>query len=262
MGLSDKEIEIYLAGLKFEQATIQKLLEATNIKRSTIYIVLERLKQRGLVSQVLKNRKKVFEMATPEKLLEIAQKEKEKAARQEKDIKRIFSELKNLSKKPQFVTDIKIYEGFGGIRDILREFVKIKNPSYAIYSSHYLNKLEQSSLAKTIAEIEKTRRKSRNKISIITNPNPISVRFYGLEETDIREFRFLPENIKLPAMLDICGDKIALSYLSEPCGTILIQNEMISQMTRLMFDIIWQSLEGKNLPSAELIEESKKIQLK
>lgn len=183
--------------------------------------------------------------------------------RKRKDnIQNIFSALENLAKTHKFITDVKIYEGFGEIEEILLEFAKTKEPTFTIYSSHYLDKLGQEKIIKTVSKINRVRARIKNKIRIITNANPLSVRLCQLEEADMREFRFLPENIKIPAMLDVCGDKVSLSYLSEPYGSIVVQNKMIVEMFKIMFDLIWQSLEGKNLPNNDLIKKSKEIQLK
>ncbi len=76
LGLTDKEIDIYLAGLKLGPTTAQHLADASGVKRPTVYFIIDRLKKRGLINQSFLKRKKFFAMAPPEKLVRFIEEEK------------------------------------------------------------------------------------------------------------------------------------------------------------------------------------------
>ncbi len=83
---------------------------------------------------------------------------------------------------------------------------------------------------------------------MITDSETMIFRFYSEAEKDtLTEYRFLPQDVKLPSMIDICGDKVILSSVQEE-SRILIQNKTIAEMMKFMFKMIWEGLEGKNLP--------------
>lgn len=254
IGLSDKEIEIYLAGLKSGPATVQKLAQTSKIKRPTVYVVLDRLKELGLVNQRIRGNKKLFEMAEPKKLLKFVEKEKEEIEEKEKDINKIISNLEAMAKKAEFATDVKVYEGFEAIAEILGEFARTKSPTYAISSGEYFSKI---SFKKFMVKVGDVRERFKNKIYLITDPHPAPVKIYLMEDP-IREFRFLPKGMRLPSMLNICQDKVALISVQEPYSIIVVQNKTIAETIKFMFNIIWQSLEGKNIPLPEMIEEAKR----
>jgi len=258
LGLSDREIEIYLFGLGVGPASAQSIANATKIKRPTVYVDLDRLKQLGLVNQSFKGKKKFFAMAPPEKLFRVIEKEKDELAEKEAGIKNIISNLKALADKAEFASDIQVFEGFSAIEEIISEFAKTKNPTYAISSGIYFEKVKWPNFMSNIAKV---RERSKNKIFIITDPHPLEIKLYLMEDTDARELRFLPAGIKLPSMLFICEYKVALISMEEPYSSILIKNRTIAETEKFMFDIIWQNLEGKNLPDAKQIDEARKIQL-
>lgn len=253
LGLSDKEIEIYLAGIKAGPLSVQKLAEIAKVKRPTAYEVLDHLKKLNLVTQNFKGKKKFFAMASPQKLLRFAEEKKEDALEMEKSLLKIISNLEAIAGKTDLATDVKIYEGWDGIVEVMVNFAKTDAPFYSIYSSYYLNGLNPKMLArveKTVFKINEARSKVKNKIYVITNYSEISRKLHLLGQTGMREFRYLPEDVKLPAMVDICEDKVALSSVKEKdkYGVVLIQNSLVAETLKFMHQTIWQSLQGKNLP--------------
>ena len=68
LGLTENEAKVYLASLSLGQSTILKISRTAEIKRTTIYSVIESLKQKGLMKIEIKGWKKLFVAESPEKL--------------------------------------------------------------------------------------------------------------------------------------------------------------------------------------------------
>ena len=60
LNFSNKEIDVYLAALKLSKGTITELAKKSGIKRPTTYVILEKLKDLGLVSLSVQKKKKIF----------------------------------------------------------------------------------------------------------------------------------------------------------------------------------------------------------
>ena len=77
-GLSKGEIEVYLTLLKLGSSLVSKVAQETGLHRTNIYDTLEKLKEKGLVSYVIRENRKHFSASNPEKLLDyIKEREKE-----------------------------------------------------------------------------------------------------------------------------------------------------------------------------------------
>ena len=72
-GLSEKEAKVYLALLELEVATATEIAKNSNIKRSSTYVVLESLKEKGLVGTTEEKRIQRFVASSPDFLLYQAQ---------------------------------------------------------------------------------------------------------------------------------------------------------------------------------------------
>jgi len=247
LGLSDKEIDVYVAGLKLGSTTINKLSQSARVKRSTVYVVLERLKQRGLVSQGLKRARKIYEMADPEKFLKLVKEEKEKIKEKEESVRKAVASLKVIANKSAFASDIKIYEGYDATMEVLVEISKTKSPTYNFYSSHYFPLEDYEKIKKAVAKFNTAKRMAKSKIYVITDQVPLTSKFFPSADEDIREFRFLPEDIKLPAMIDVNEDVVVLSSVRDGYSCIVIKNKTIADTLRIIHGIVWQSLENKKV---------------
>ena len=84
LGLQEKEIKVYLVILKLGSLPAQMIASETDIKRTTVYLVLEKLKKIGLVGEIIEKNKKLFFAEKPEKLLKIARQKKKEIEKEEK----------------------------------------------------------------------------------------------------------------------------------------------------------------------------------
>src|SRR3989338_6121463 len=68
LGLSENESKVYFASLSLGPATIIRIANTAEIKRTTVYSVVEALKQKGLINLEIKGFKKLYAAENPEKL--------------------------------------------------------------------------------------------------------------------------------------------------------------------------------------------------
>jgi len=117
IGLDDKESKVYLAGLQLGPATIFELAASSGVKRSTVYEVVDGLKEKSLINLSLRGKKKIFTMQEPDNLFFML-KQKENVLKQ---ILPDLEALKNISaKKPA----IRIFEGVSGLQQIYEDMIK------------------------------------------------------------------------------------------------------------------------------------------
>src|SRR3990167_4039585 len=90
-GLSEKEAKVYLACLNLGDSLASDISLKSNLPRTLVYDLLERLIDLGLISYVVKNNKKYFRAADPKELIRIL-KEKQEA------INKVMPQLEKLQK--------------------------------------------------------------------------------------------------------------------------------------------------------------------
>jgi sugar-specific transcriptional regulator TrmB len=71
LGLSDKEIKIYLANLQLGSSLVQKIANFAGLNRTSAYDLLKSLEQKGFVSHTIQSGKRFYQAAQPTKLIDM-----------------------------------------------------------------------------------------------------------------------------------------------------------------------------------------------
>ncbi|MCK5413374.1 MAG: hypothetical protein KAI57_03275 [Candidatus Pacebacteria bacterium] len=248
IGLKEKEIKVYLAILKLGSVSAQNIAQETEIKRTTVYLVLERLKQIGLVGEILQKNKKMFFAEKPEKLLKIAQTKKKEIEKEEERIKEFLPQLERILKNKTSESNEEIlhFQGIEGTWNIIENLLKSRKDIFVIFPGSIYKHL---GLSRILSDVTKKRRQiGGTKAYIITDYHAQSKKFYLEEDSDFREIRFLPTVKDFNSGMILYEDKVVLVSLQKPYSSILIKNKTIHSLVKFMFNSLWSELEGKNLP--------------
>ena len=71
IGLSPNEAKCYLTLIKIGSASANEISRKSGIHRVSVYDALRGLREKGLISQIMKSNKLLFEAANPERIFDI-----------------------------------------------------------------------------------------------------------------------------------------------------------------------------------------------
>ncbi len=110
-GLTNDEAKLYLAGVKFGEASLSKLAKEAGIKRTTAYLVASRLEEKGLMGKFKTKDSLKFVITAPEKLEKMAQQKLT-------NIQEILPQLNLYSEKFRSKPKVSLFEGKDGYLSI------------------------------------------------------------------------------------------------------------------------------------------------
>ncbi|KKS58247.1 MAG: Transcriptional regulator, TrmB [Parcubacteria group bacterium GW2011_GWA2_42_35] len=223
LGLSQKEIAVYLAGLELGYNSAQNIAKKAGLSRTTAYQIIKDLEKKGLmaeskekgqISPRLAGRGKTYYNAeSPDKLLGILRLEKRALEEKEREFVRIISALKSkyyLNKK----SEIRTYEGQAGLKFLTDDFSQTQAKEILIIGdSPVFLKLFKS----RCREIKKRLRQTE--IKEIAPP------------ADGQKF-----SKKIPGLL-ILYDKIIYFPSAKKPLALLIENQPLLELFKLMFNL-------------------------
>lgn len=127
LGMSDKEAKVYLAALELGSAPMQIIAHKAGVNRATTYVHVEELIKKGLMSSVIRGKKRYFNAEPPEQLVRLLEiKKKDLEIKQETFEKHLpeFQALFNLmEEKPK----VRFFEGIEGIKAIQKDILTTKS---------------------------------------------------------------------------------------------------------------------------------------
>lgn len=122
-GLSEKEAQAYIALIELEVATANELAEKANLNRSSAYVILEGLKEKGLASVSAGERTRKYIAASPETLMELAAEASDRQRQAEQSINKILPDLRSLFKGTKKKPKVRIFEGKRGLIDAFEDSI-------------------------------------------------------------------------------------------------------------------------------------------
>lgn len=237
-GLSDKEISLYLAVLANGPTTATNLARASALKRPTVYVLLETLLDRGLLSQERLNGKQFFKVSSLDKFKDLIDDEFLKIERQRRAIDGLIKELtsfREAGREPAFTS---YHEGEGGIFNIFQQVLTSGEEPYFFGNAEAL--LKKYSDEKWAKIFQPTKKDGDGSKILAEKFRPFQ---QGLTQEGIQEVQlgFLPPEFEAKAALLIFGNKTAFIALAHYPFGVVIENKEIANMLKFMFGSLWRS---------------------
>lgn len=233
-GLTDYEAKVYLAALSLGPATVLKISQAAEIKRTTVYSVIEALKFKGLVNVEVHGFKQRFAAEHPSKLETILENRKALLTKTMPE----FTSLYNLKGGE---STIKFYEGLPGVKSTYESLLSDIQPKedYCIVSNQ-----EQWFGLDYDFFMDFTRRRAKLNINIrLLLQDSAIARESKRHEKNYNEYiKILPPGTAIDTNLVIIPKRVVIHQLVPPISAIVIENPIVVQMHKELFEVIWNSI--------------------
>jgi len=226
-GLDKNETAVYLACLQLSPALASAVAKIASIPRASIYDILERLMQKGIVSFSIQNGKKYFSAAPPEQLIKLL--EDQKTA-----LEQALDELKILQKKEEIAPKIQVYTGKEGLKTVLNDIVRTKKTIYAYGAAG----LSENALKWDFPKIIEARVKEGIKFKVIFDKSFLAQEKKKLPLTEVR---FISKSFEDLTFTEIYGNKVAIFIYSKSPSVVLIESEEVVKSYKRYFDILWET---------------------
>lgn len=239
LNLTPREAKVYMSLLEMGSGTPVTLSKKTGLKRTTIYLDLESLRQKQLVGLMPKGKKQVYTPDPPSRLLQRVQ-------QQERAVQELLPHLRALENTGGVKPIIRYYDD---LKDIERVWVnECFNAEENLYISDYANTLNL--FPETEAKAQTQMKRGVIKVMKEIHPDtPLSRKLCASypKQAD-REYRFLPAGMKYDIDVSIWENTVAL-YSNPKRYMLVITDDAIAQAYRTMFEAAWMvsSRAGKNL---------------
>lgn len=115
IGLTDGEIRVYKALIDIGKSSTGKIMKKSGISSSKVYLILEKLIQKGLVSFIIENNVKKFQVTNPQAIIDFVEKKKQELNTIEKDFEKVVPQI-NAMLGAYEEESAQVYKGIRGIR--------------------------------------------------------------------------------------------------------------------------------------------------
>src|SRR3989344_8158703 len=116
LGFNKNEALVYLSLLKFVRVDANHIIKDTKFHKNIVYDNLDKLMDKGLVTFIIEEGRKVFQVAPPNMLVQLFE-EDEKTIMKRKELAfKLAENIKKIIKKVPEKQEAAIYKGIKGIK--------------------------------------------------------------------------------------------------------------------------------------------------
>ena len=235
IGLSNGEIKVYQALLDLERAPVNKIHEKIGIERRNIYDILNKLVERGLISYVIENKKRFFQISHPNKIISYIEEKKHNLEILKKEIK---EEIPLLIKKFESRTleiNAEIYRGYEGVKAVWEDMLDYKE-IYWIGSGRYIPKRFPSFF------LNWNKRRVKLKIKIF-NLIRHELKKEIKSPFSYEYIKFLPKEFSgNPTVTAIYGNKTINFLLGKDYFAFVIESKELAEDYKRYFKYLWDNV--------------------
>lgn len=243
IGLSDKESIIYLSLVQVDNASVLDLSKKTKLKRPTVYVVLESLAKKGLVSETTVGKKTHYQAEPPERLETFVERQKLVFEENTKRIKDIIPEIKSIQRESGERPVVKYFEGKEGIMSAAYEVFYNEEGGneniYFVYSRDLLNDLFSEKDLESFRKIRLDKKVKSKTLYVFRDGN--------LPSDDMAD-RIKIDGVKYPISCDIAiyKDKVRISILGKKLSSIFIRSPEVATTLKSLIRLAFDCLSLKN----------------
>src|SRR3989339_1402370 len=246
IGLSEKEVKVYLASLHLGSQPISVIAKSTGLNRTTLYDIFGSLIKKGLASKIDRGVATYFQVLDPNNLMNYLDREKNefvrKIEKEKLEILKIIPALKSLENPMSTKPKVKFFEGEKGMRQVYEDTLTSSESIRAYANVEEMHK----GLPNFFPEYYKRRKEAGIFSYAICPDNKLSKERKKYDKKEMREIRFIPkEKYSFSPELNVYDDKVMIASWQEKMA-LLITSKEIADLHKKMFDLLWIKLKKKN----------------
>ncbi len=227
IGLSPNEAKCYLTLLQIGSASANEISRKSGIHRVSVYDALRGLREKGLISQISKANKLLFEAGNPDKISEMISNKESELQEARKIVPELLLDFK-MSKQKQ---EIHSFKGLAGIKTILQEMLKSKTEILDFGAEYKIKEF----LPYDFPKWDKERVSKKIHMRIVAN---LKIKPVTLPLTKIK---YVPSEFNSSVSTYIFGDKVALiMWVEDPLG-VIIEHKSVADSYRNYFEYLWKT---------------------
>ena len=225
-GLTEKEAKLFLICLKTGETTANRLSELIDLPRSTVYDILQKLQNQGLISTTIKGNKTHYTANNPKVLLKSLDDKKYK-------IERIMPRLIEIQNQIHDKPIAEVYEGKKGIIFALDSILNNAKSIKLIGSRKNAIKVIQYHPDNFIAK----RVEKKIPIKQILEESPEARKLKTLK---FSKAKYLDSIKNSKNVVFIYEDTVVNLILAPELSAIRIQSQEYAQFQEILFDEMWK----------------------
>jgi sugar-specific transcriptional regulator TrmB len=240
--LNQKEQRVLGCLYKLNQVPVSHLAKETNINRTSLYPMLEKLIEKGLVSAFTQEGTTLYEPIDYDAFQDWLQNKKKEVENQTTQLQTWLEEVISVNQAPSLVSKIKYFEGFDGLKSIYSDSWR-NNASKQIYAITDVQAAVDTAEEFFRKEYMPARIAHGIHVKDIMTESSEAEHEINRNQEQLRDIRMAKGLFKdLGIEINLYDNKTMIAaYDKEKPAGVIIENEKITDAMKNIFEYLWQT---------------------
>lgn len=237
IGLSKNEVKVYFALLELDQSSVTSIVKKSNIPYSKAYPILDKLISKGLVSYVIRNNVRYFQISDPRSLIDFIKNKENQLAEQKKQIESLIPSIQSRRKNAKDKQEANVYESIEGVKAAFSNIINTldKGEEYLVFTLG--NELERPELITFFNNYHKRRIEKEIKVRLIANS---SIKDIFTKHHKYKDMSIKYTDLQLPSGIFIYRHNVmTLTWNNNPAAFV-ITSKSNADSYRAFFEELWK----------------------
>lgn len=241
IGLNEKEAAIYLALLQVDAASVIDIAKKTGINRSTVYVVLEDLMKKGLVSETKSGKKIHYQAESPERLVAFVEGQRMVFEERSRRLPDIIPQIKSVQRASGERPMVKYFEGREAALSAHLLFFNAEDKEGVGYFFFNRDLIEEIFSPNEMSAVQKTRTGKQIRAKSLYTSAKTTLPTNELSE------RIKIDGEKYPISCDISiyEDRVQIVAMGKSISTIFIHSKDVADTLKSLFRLAFDNVHIK-----------------
>ena len=238
IGLTPGETKVYLSLLKIGQSSTGAIAKESQVSRSKLYNILDKLIKKGLVGSLMKGKVTYFKAMEPKRIVDYMEERIKQVNQQKETIQKMLPELESRQQSIKSKTEATLYMGLRAIKNFYLNILDELSPgdNYCVIGATYGK--NKPGIKEFFENYHKQRSRKKIKVKMLANHD---VKHKLVKSTLLTaEIKFLPQYLISNMIVVFYKTKSFIFFLSEEPMGFLIENEEVTKGFKSYFDAFWK----------------------
>lgn len=239
LGLTEGEIRVYLALLRIGETTSGPLIDEAEVSVSKVYLILERLAKKGLVSHIVKRKTKYFKAADPNRLLVYLQEKEAALKEQESKLAKLIPLLGVEQQTAVTAETAQVYDGLRGIQTARERTLKIMKRGDEMWIIGIARTPYEGIMTPYFMDYHRRRYQKGILCRYLYNEYARKPHGETSASYPLSNVRYMPEGLVTHAWMEIYADTVTIGINKGKSFSVVIQNQEVANSFRIYAKLLW-----------------------
>lgn len=235
LGFNKNEARVYFALIGFGRADAGQIISETKFHKNIVYDNLEKLIDKGLISFIIEDGRKVFQIASSNALMGFFEEKEEELKNQKAEAEKITKEINKIAKSLPSKQEAIIYRGVRGLKEFYLSGIERGEDSVAFGAPQDSIDI----MGETFWRNLQLRRQEKNvHTKLIFNP---SIRDYGETiKNKFTEVKYFERDFEPMTETHVQGDEVGIVVWTKEPFLFLIKDKHVAESYLKFFEKMWK----------------------